>query len=172
MDGNPMEGATIAIVHRGGISLSMPSRSEHPTPLMGTKRTLASMGHVYVGKGKLDGAPLVIIPILGEGQKVSHLLLVHVRFDEGLSVREKIHVLGYKFNDIRNLVNEYNLPWEDAYIEPLGVSYLFSEPVEVIATRIKADMAPLEAGAGSRPTGPAGIANDLYNPDQTRRREK
>ena len=35
--------------------------------LMGTKKTIVSTGHLYIGNGKSDGAPIVIIPLLGEG---------------------------------------------------------------------------------------------------------
>jgi glucosamine--fructose-6-phosphate aminotransferase (isomerizing) len=144
-DGNPTESTTISIVKRGGVSLNMPSRAERPTILIGTKRTLTSTGHVYVGKGKLDGAPLVIIPLLGEKTWVGNLLLVHVLFNENLPLREKIEVLGYKFNDIRNLINEYNLPWNDRDLADMSMEFLLSEPVETIAGRIK-------AGVGKRQT--------------------
>ncbi len=139
-DGHPTDTSTIAIAKRGGISLSMTSRVENTRALMGTKRTLTSMGHVYVGQGKLDGAPIVIIPVLGDRQHVRNLLLIHVRFSEDLSIRDKIDILGYKFNDIRNLINEYNLPWDDRYIEPLPVGKLLSEPAEVIAGQIRASL--------------------------------
>ncbi|MDQ5986240.1 MAG: glutamine---fructose-6-phosphate transaminase (isomerizing) [Syntrophus sp. SKADARSKE-3] len=143
-DGNPTDDSTIAIAKRSGISMSMTSRTEQSRTLMGTKRTLVSMGHVYVGLGKLDGAPIVIIPILGEHQHVRSLLLIHVHFNEALSVREKIDVLGYKFNDIRNIINEYNLPWDDRYIEALSVGKLMSETAEVIAGQIRQSLQKTE----------------------------
>jgi glutamine---fructose-6-phosphate transaminase (isomerizing) len=63
--------------------------------------------------------------------------LIHVEFNESLSVKGKKEVLGYKFNDIRNLVNEYNLPWDDRYLENISTGILLGEPVEVIAGQIK-----------------------------------
>jgi len=137
MDGHPTDASTISIVKRGGVSLQMTSRAECSRTLMGTKKTMVSMGHVYVGKGKWDGAPIVIVPLLGDQLTVRNLLLLHVAFNENLSPREKIAILGYKFNDIRNLINEYNLPWTDQYLEDKLVGCLLSEPAEVIAGLIK-----------------------------------
>jgi glucosamine--fructose-6-phosphate aminotransferase (isomerizing) len=136
-DGVPQDASTIAIVKRGGISLEMNSRVEQSRLLMGAKRTIVGTGHVYAGRGKSDGAPILIIPLLGEGPGVRNLLLVHILFNEALSLTEKIAVLGYRFNDIRNLINEYNLPWNDSYLESISLESLFSEPVEIIAGQIR-----------------------------------
>ena len=85
-DGVPQDSSTIAIVKRGGISLKMKSRAEYSRHLMGAKRTIVSMGHVYAGRGKTDGAPIVIIPLLGEGPGVRNLLLVHIVYNEALTL--------------------------------------------------------------------------------------
>ena len=105
--------------------------------LKGTKRTIVSTGHAYIGKGKADGAAIVILPILGENEFVSNLVLLHVDYNELLPVGKKKEVLGYRYNDIRNLVNEYNIVWDDNYLEKIPLIDLFSEPVESIAGRIK-----------------------------------
>jgi glucosamine--fructose-6-phosphate aminotransferase (isomerizing) len=96
-----------------------------------------STGHVYIGRGKSDGASIVVIPLLGDKGGIGSLLLIHVEFNETLSVKGKKEVLGYKFNDIRNLVNEYNLPWDDRYLENISTGILLGEPVEVIAGQIR-----------------------------------
>ncbi len=136
-EGNPVDTSTITVKNRGGISLTMKSRTEGSSNLMGTKRTIVSTGHVYIGRGKSDGASIVVIPLLGDGRGVGSLLLIHVEFNESLSVKGKKEVLGYKFNDIRNLVNEYNLPWDDRYLENISTGVLLGEPVEVIAGQIR-----------------------------------
>jgi len=135
-DGNPTEATTIAIRKRGGVSLSMPSRTEGSRALMGTKRTIVRTGHIYVGRGKSDGAPIAIVPLLLGGM-VRDLLLMHVRYDEKLTLRDKVEVIGYAYNDIRNLVNEYNLAWDDRYLESFSLESLLSETPEVIAGKIK-----------------------------------
>lgn len=140
-EGNPQDASTIVIRQRGGIALQMKSRVEQANLLMGAKKTIVGTGHVYLGRGKTDGAPIMIVPLLGEGAGVRNLLLIHIRYNESLSLPEKVAVLGYRFNDLRNLVNEYNLPWDDRYLESISLEALFSEPVEFIAGRIKSTLA-------------------------------
>ena len=136
-EGNPQDTSTITIRQRGGIALQMKSRVEQSHLLIGAKKTIVSTGHVYLGRGKTDGAPIMIVPLLGEGVGVRNLLLIHIRFNESLSLPEKIDVLGYRFNDIHNLINEYNLPWDDRYLASISLEALFSEPVEIIAGQIR-----------------------------------
>ena len=135
--GNPADSSTIAIREKGGVAKQMASRAETPALLMGTKRTIVSTGHVYIGRGKADGASIIILPLLGENRFVSNLLLLHVDYNELLSLREKKEVLGYRYSDIRNLVNEYNINWDDHYLEKIPLADLFSEPVEVLTGQIK-----------------------------------
>jgi len=135
--GNPGEGSMIVIRTKGGIAAGMKSRADQPTSLMGTKRMIVSTGHLYIGKGKSDGVPIVIIPLLGENNAVDHLLLLHIDYNETLTAGEKKEALGYRYNDIHNLVNEYNIPWHDEYFDSLSVEVLFSESVESIAGQIR-----------------------------------
>ena len=137
LKGNPTEGSVLSILQKGGVAKDMKSRAETSVMLMGTKRTIVSTGHIYIGKGKADGAAIVILPILGENEFVSTLLLLHVAYNELLPVSQKKEVLGYRYNDIRNLVNEYNIVWDDNYLEKIELADLFSEPVESLAGRIK-----------------------------------
>ena len=136
-EGNPTEETTISIAGRGGLSLQMPSRVEKSGRLMGTKKTIVNTGHLYIGRGKSDGAPIVVIPLKKEGTAISHLLLIHVAFEERLSLRDRIAVMGVRFNDLKNLINEYNLPWTDQYVEQIPLEVLLGEPVEVIAGQIR-----------------------------------
>lgn len=135
--GNPAEDSTITILKKEGIASQMKSRAETSRLLMGTKRTIVSTGHVYIGKGKADGASIVILPLRDKNDFVTNLLLLHVDYNEHLPLREKKKALGYRYNDIRNLVNEYNINWDDSYLEKFPIADLFSEPVETLAGRIK-----------------------------------
>ena len=138
--GNPAEDSTIVIRKKDGVAAKMKSRADQPTGLMGSKRTIVSTGHVYIGKGKSDGAPIVVLPLLGDNNFVSHLLLIHVEYNKTLPMGKKRDVLGYRYNDIKNLINEYNLPWHDEYLESFSLGSLFSEPIEVIAGQIKSQV--------------------------------
>ena len=141
-EGNPTEASSIGIRRRGGLAATMKSRTETSGLLMGAKRSIVSTGHLYVGRGKLDGALIVIVPLLGEMAAVRSLLLLHVAYNENLTVKEKKEVLGYRLNDIRNLVNEYNLPWDDGCLEGFSMEDLLSDPVEAIAGRIRRKIFP------------------------------
>jgi len=135
--GNPTVDSTIAVKAKGGAAAQMKSRADHSTTLMGVKKTIVSTGHVYLGRGKTDNAPIMIIPLQGAGSQISNLLLIHIIFNENLNLPEKIEVLGNRYDDIRNLINEYNLVWNDEYLDDLPLEFLFSEPIEVIAGKIK-----------------------------------
>ena len=136
-EGEPLDISTISIRSRGGVSLQLRSRVENSGRLMGTKKTIVRTGSVYAGLGKSDGAAITLIPLLGEKPGVRSLLLGHVTFNEALSVGEKIATLGDRYNDIKNLVNEYNLPWDDGYLEKMSIGILLGESVEFIATKIR-----------------------------------
>ncbi len=140
VEGKPGEDATIVIVSRGGVSAGMRSRAETSGRLMGTKKGIVASGHIYVGQGKSDGAPLVILPLLGGDDLIRHLLLIHVSFNEALSVGERKEIMGGRVNDIRDLIQEYNLPWDDRELEKVAVATLLGEPVEVIAGAIRANL--------------------------------
>jgi glucosamine--fructose-6-phosphate aminotransferase (isomerizing) len=135
--GNPAENSVITIMKRDGVASRMKSRTETSKLLMGTKRTIVSTGHVYIGKGKADGASIVILPLKTGGEFVNNLLLLHVKYNEFLPLSEKMSALGYRYNDIRNLVNEYNVIWDDRYLEKIPIADLFSEPIDILAARIK-----------------------------------
>lgn len=136
-EGKPGDDATIEIRKRGGISVGMRSRVEKTGHLMGTKKGIVSSGRIYVGKGKSDGASVVIIPLLGEREQVRHLLLIHVAFNEALSILERKELLGERVNDIRDLIQEFNLVWDDRCLEEIPLGVLLGEPVEVIAEQIR-----------------------------------
>ncbi len=136
-DGKPGEDAAIAIVRRGGVAVGMSSRAETSGRLMGTKKNIVASGHIYVGQGKSDGAPIVIMPLLGEDDFVRHLLLIHVSFNEALSIHERKEILGERVNDIRDLIQEYNLVWDDRCLGEIPLGRLLGEPVEVIAGLIR-----------------------------------
>jgi glucosamine--fructose-6-phosphate aminotransferase (isomerizing) len=136
-EGKPGEEATIAIAGRGGVSVGMHSRAETPVRLMGTKKGIVASGHIYVGRGKADGAPLMIVPLLGWDDLVRHLLLIHVSFNETLSVGERKEIMGERVDDIRDLIQEYNLPWDERELGKIPVGVLLGDPVEVIAGQIR-----------------------------------
>jgi len=96
----------------------------------------------------VDGRPLVIIPLLKGGLGVSELLLVHVDFNPALTTADKVEILGDdRYRDIRNLINEYNLPWDDAYLGELPIEILLGESVEFVAAKIRKLLDPKKEGS-------------------------
>jgi len=140
LSGKPGEGTTISIAGRGGISLSMKSRVETPGTLMGTKRIIANTGDLYAGFGKTDKASIVIMPLLGERGLIGHLLLVQVDFRDDMTPPEKRDVLGDKYGKIRELTREYNIPWEDSYLEGFSTAFLLGEGLDGIVGAIRASL--------------------------------
>ena len=109
---------------------------------MGTKRTITSTRKIHIGRGKSDGHPLVIIPLKGYDGRISHLLLAHVTFNESLAVKDRVTAMSISFSDLKNLINEYNLPWSDDYLAKIPLDVLLGEPVDVIAEQIKSSIMP------------------------------
>ncbi|MCL2669540.1 MAG: SIS domain-containing protein [Syntrophaceae bacterium] len=136
-EGQPQEDSTLAIVDRGGISLGKSSRTEVTGRLMGTKRGIVASDHVYVGQGKSDGASIVIVPLLDQDERIHRLLLIHVDFNESLTVAERKEVLGGRTGEIRNLIEEVNLAWDDRYLAEIPLEVLLGEPIEVIVGKIR-----------------------------------
>lgn len=137
--GNPSDFSTIAVRKKGGVTVHMNSRADYSTTLMGVKKTIVGTGHVYIGRGKIDNASIVIIPLQREEAKISNLLLIHIIFNEKLNLSKKIEVLGHRYDDIRNIINEYNITWNDQFLETISLESLFSEPIEDIAKLIKSN---------------------------------
>jgi glucosamine--fructose-6-phosphate aminotransferase (isomerizing) len=140
--GKPVDETTITIQSQSGISLQMASRVKRGNRLMGTKRTITSTRKIHIGRGKADGRPLVIVPLKQHDDKIGHLLLVHVTFDETISVKDRMTAMAVHYYDLRNLINEYNLPWDDDYLAGIPLDILLGEPVDVIAERIKSSINP------------------------------
>jgi len=136
-EGRPGEEATITIAGRGGVSVGMRSRAESSIRLMGTKKGIVASGQIYVGRGKSDGAPLMIVPLLGGEERVRYLLLIHVSFNEGLTAGERREILGGRADAVRDLIQEYNLTWDEGELGRIPVAILLGEPVEVIAGQIR-----------------------------------
>jgi glucosamine--fructose-6-phosphate aminotransferase (isomerizing) len=135
-EGKPRDVSSISIEKKGGIALEMKSRVGKHTLLKGTKKSIVSTGDIYAGLGKFDKAPIVIVPLMGEDHSIKNILLVHVSFKEDLRVSEKKAVLGGKFNNIRDLINECDFSWDDNYLEGLPIEFLLGESADVISSRI------------------------------------
>ena len=83
--------------------------------------------------------------------KLTSILTSNLLFTEGLVKKKTKDEVEKKYLNllpnlqlmagiIRNLINEYNLPWHDECLESIPLELLFSEQVEMIAEQIKAKL--------------------------------
>ena len=115
--GQPTDQSVIHLLKRGGISQQLHSRSaEKMVPLVGTKRTVAQQGEIFIGIGMGDQRPIMILPIFTEQGIISHQLLVHLEFAERISATKAKTLLGAAYDEVRNTVVEANVSWEDGLL--------------------------------------------------------
>ena len=67
-----IDGDTISVVDRGGISRDIASRVDRNPALVGTKRRVASEREVLVARGRSDGRTVIIVPEVKAGDGDRH----------------------------------------------------------------------------------------------------
>ncbi len=73
--------------------------------------------------------------LLNTAHAVEYLLL-HVGYLVDIDSDHKKEILGEKYTDIRNLIDEYNVAWDERYIAELSIGELLGEDVETIKNLI------------------------------------
>lgn len=136
----PTDNSTIKLLQRQGIATTLPSRSsEHPVPLIGTKRTVATKNEIYIGLGLGDKRPILIIPIDIPLPNQTQQLLLHIKFADSLTPQQSINILQNKYDEIKNMVIESNKHWDDSYLSQILPEKLCSQSAETIASEIIAN---------------------------------
>ena len=104
--------------------------------LKGTKRIIVREGNVYIGKGRKDDRSIIIIPVISVvpdmQNMIEYLLLLNILFKESVPLANKIKALGGKYEDIKNIVQENSIVWDDAYLELVEMKELFGVSAEKI----------------------------------------
>jgi glucosamine--fructose-6-phosphate aminotransferase (isomerizing) len=138
--GEPDENTTIEVLNKRGQTAAIPSRVETDKVLKGTKYIIVRQGNVYIGKGRKDDRSILVIPLLSSAPsnagRIEHLLLLHIRFKESVTLNQKIRTLGGKYEHIKQIVQENSIEWEDAHLDLAPVDELFGRSAEKIAERI------------------------------------
>jgi glucosamine--fructose-6-phosphate aminotransferase (isomerizing) len=134
--GTPTPNSQIRIIERYGATKNIPSRVNNDPTLRGTKRRVVKVGEVYVGLGLWDKAQIIIFPLIGKEEGEEYLLVLHVTFFQDLILDKKIRAMGMKYNDVIDIVTEWNIPWQDNLIDGFSPEFLMTEPEGVIAQRI------------------------------------
>ena len=134
--GEPEESTTIKVIHKSGIAEQISSRVEADTKLKGSKRTIVRQGNVYIGKGRTDDRSIMVIPVLSASPStpnfIENLLLLHISFKQNVSLPLKIKALGGKYENIKSIVQENSIAWDDTFLERVEIKQLFGVSAEKI----------------------------------------
>ncbi|MFW6114815.1 MAG: SIS domain-containing protein [Thermodesulfobacteriota bacterium] len=131
--GEPLDTSRITLIHKKGTSSRIVSRVEEEPRLKGTKRIIVKAGNIFIGKGRVDGRSIVVIPIIKKGPHIDYLVLLEIGFRKNIELQRKIKALGEKYTHIRNIVEEVGISWQDKYLNFLDVDELFGKSAEKIA---------------------------------------
>ena len=131
--GEPVEDSKINLIKKKGTASKLKSRVETDNKLKGTKRIIVKAGNVFIGKGKIDNRSILVIPMMKKGPNIDHLLLLNVGFKKEIDLPKKVKALGDRLTHIKNIVEETDLSWQDAYLNLLDVEELFGNSAEKIA---------------------------------------
>jgi len=127
--GYPTDNTSIQLIRKDGIAKNMTSRSDQgPVPLMGTKRNVALTGEIFLGHGLGDKKNILIIPMYQNNTIQSHQLLLHIQYTSSIQPEQAKQILQEKYEYIKNMVIESNVPWDDNLLQKLSPEQLTENP--------------------------------------------
>lgn len=132
--------STVKVVSKLGSAASMRSRADKGHTLVGTKEWCVRRSTTYIGRGRKDQCPIVIVPSAPRGQ-VERLVLLHLDLRENLSLDQKVALLrdlGGRYEDIKSQVLEMDREWRDEALEPIPPADLILLPMEQLTERVVA----------------------------------
>jgi len=126
-----IDGDTITIVDRGGISRDLRSRVESDARLVGTKHLVAQSREVLVARGRRDGRIVIFVPEVKSGTCVG-ITLLHVLLHERLEAGVMRSVLqGYdnRYDRLVDWVHETEGEFDESKLAELPVEDLLIDPI-------------------------------------------
>lgn len=141
--GEPTDATRISVEQRAGVAAGLKSRTESNPILSGNKRLVVANRTAFVGVGRSDMRPIVILPLFSRGT-CDGLLLLHVQFHETLSLAQRRKLVSdmNRYDALRAMVTEANVPWRDEWLESFTPQELATSPVEELAQAIVRPTAP------------------------------
>jgi glucosamine--fructose-6-phosphate aminotransferase (isomerizing) len=130
-----IDGETIAIVDRGGISYDLTSRVDTDHRLVGTKHRVADAKEVLVARGRRDHRIVIFVPEVKAGT-CTGITLLHVRLHDRLPVDLMRGVLqGYddRFDRLVDWVTETEGDFDESKLADLPVDDLLIAPISETA---------------------------------------
>jgi glutamine---fructose-6-phosphate transaminase (isomerizing) len=129
--------STVKVITKLGRAADMRSRADKGHTLVGTKEWCVRRASTYIGRGRKDQCPIVIVPSAPRGQ-VEKLALLHLELHDNLALEHKVSLLrdlGGRYEDIRSQVLETDREWRDEVLESFSPADLILLPVEQLAER-------------------------------------
>jgi glucosamine--fructose-6-phosphate aminotransferase (isomerizing) len=126
-----IDGETISVVDRGGISRHLASRVERNGALQGTKRRVATEREVLVATGRSDGRKVIFVPEVKSGETTG-ITLLHISLHDRLPADAMRGVLqGYdrRYDRLVDWVTETEGAFDDARLGELPVAELLIGPI-------------------------------------------
>ena len=130
-----VDGETITVVDRGGLSIGLASRVERRPVLSGTKRSVATQREVLVARGRSDGRTVIFVPE-AKANLTTGITLLHVRFHDRLEAATMRGVLqGYdrRYDRLVDWVSETEGGFDERLLGELPVADLLIEPISEVA---------------------------------------
>ncbi len=130
-----IEGETISIVDRGGISRELPSRVDGDARLVGTKHRVASARELLVARGRRDGRIVILVPEV-KADTCTGITLLHVRLHDRLpadTMRGVLQGYDHRFDRLVDWVSETEGDFDQTKLGELPVADLLIAPISETA---------------------------------------
>ncbi len=130
-----IEGDTVAIVDRGGISRDLPSRVDTDSRLLGTKHRVAASQELLVARGRRDGRTVIFVPEVKSGV-CTGITLLHVRLVEQLPtdvMRGVLQGYDHRYDRLVDWVSETEGDFDESQLGELPVDVLLIAPISETA---------------------------------------
>jgi len=126
-----IEGDTISVIDRGGISRDLPSRVDRNAALRGTKHRVSSEREVLVALGRNDGRTVVLIPEVKAGETTG-LTLLHLALHDRLPadmMRTVLQGYDHRYDRLVDWVTETEGSFDESLLGELSVQELLIGPI-------------------------------------------
>ena len=130
-----VEGSTLAVVDRGGLSRDLKSRVDVDPALRGTKRHVAENREVLVARGRRDGRIVIFVPET-KGGVCTGITLLHVVLHDRLSVDDaRVCLQGYdhRYDRLVDWVTETEGTFDDGLLASIDTAVLLIDPISETA---------------------------------------
>ena len=147
--GEILPSTSIKTVAKLGASATMWSRADQGMTLLGTKEWTVRHGTSYLGRGRKDQRPILIVPSAPRGQ-VEKLVLLHLEFDESLPLSKRISVLrdlSGRYDDLKGQVQETDTEWCDEALLHISTTDLITLPVDKLTEMLLIELSKTAAMA-------------------------